>query len=158
MIMKPKTKAFHPSQQKKRPGYDESLFYREIGILSGRNHNLQKSIRAGLSVDVLDILNEKLDISQGKFLEIINLATPTLARRRKTKQLNALESDRLFRVATIYRATLELFEDDRDAAKDWLKQPAKALGGKSPFSQLDTQAGTDNVRDLIGRLEHGVFT
>ena len=156
--MESKTKAFHPSQHKKRPKYDETLFYREIGILSGRDHNIHKSIRAGLSVEVLDILNEKLDISQGKLLEVIHLATPTLARRRKTKQLNAQESDRLFRVAAIYRAALELFEGDKDAAKDWLKRPAKALGGESPFTQLDTQAGADNVRDLIGRLEHGVFT
>lgn len=38
----------------------------------------------------------------------------------------------------------------------WLNQSAKALGGASPMSCLDTKAGVDAVRDLIGRLEHGL--
>lgn len=51
-----------------------------------------------------------------------------------------------------------LFEGDRKAALLWLNQPAKALGGVTPMSCLDTKAGVDAVRDLIGRLEHGVIS
>ena len=60
--------------------------------------------------------------------------------------------------STIHQAALNLFAGDQAAADRWLKTPAKALGGRTPLEVLALEGGADAVRDLIGRLEHGVIT
>ncbi|MBD3620362.1 MAG: DUF2384 domain-containing protein [Chromatiales bacterium] len=60
--------------------------------------------------------------------------------------------------ADIYQAALQLFDGDQVAAERWLRTPAKALGGRAPLELLEFKDGTKVVRDLIGRLEHGVIT
>ena len=58
----------------------------------------------------------------------------------------------------IYTLVLGLFEGDSEAARRWLNEPAKALGGNTPLQHLDTEAGAGEVQDLIGRLQQGVVT
>ncbi|MCY1538575.1 putative toxin-antitoxin system antitoxin component [compost metagenome] len=53
----------------------------------------------------------------------------------------------------LWDAAVELFEGEQVAAEHWLYQPLPALGGRTPL-----QAPLQEVLDLIGRLEHGVFT
>ena len=72
--------------------------------------------------------------------------------------LSLEESDRVYRIASAYRNALRLFEDDADSAQRWLGEPVKALGGATPLQHLDTEAGAAQVHDLIGRLEHGVYS
>lgn len=68
------------------------------------------------------------------------------------------ESDRLVRASRIFGRALSLCEGDRDAAKHWLSEPQKALGGTVPLILARTEVGALEVERLIGRLEHGVFT
>jgi putative toxin-antitoxin system antitoxin component (TIGR02293 family) len=39
-----------------------------------------------------------------------------------------------------------------------LNRPNKELGDESPLDFTRTEIGARDVEDLIGRLEHGVFT
>lgn len=66
--------------------------------------------------------------------------------------------DRLSRVSKVFERTLELFEADAATARAWLGHPQRALGGAVPLDLLGTELGARQVEDLIGRLEHGVFT
>lgn len=53
---------------------------------------------------------------------------------------------------------LELFDGNRDAAERWLSQPVRGLGYQTPNDLLSSETGIEQLRTLIGRLEHGVFT
>lgn len=53
---------------------------------------------------------------------------------------------------------IELFEGDQEAAARWLSDPARALGNKRPNDMMSSEEGVQQVRTLIGRLEHGVIT
>jgi putative toxin-antitoxin system antitoxin component (TIGR02293 family) len=53
---------------------------------------------------------------------------------------------------------VELFEGDAKAASQWLTKPARALGHKAPGDCLSSEEGIEQVRTLIGRLEHGIIT
>jgi len=99
-------------------------------------------------------------VTQNTLLRVTKIAPATLTRRRKSSSglLSPEESDRVYRVAAAYRSALQLFEGEAEAAWRWLSEPAKALGDDSPLQHLDTEAGAAEVRDLIGRLEHGVYT
>jgi putative toxin-antitoxin system antitoxin component (TIGR02293 family) len=53
---------------------------------------------------------------------------------------------------------VQLFEGDADAARRWLTTPSKELDNTAPLDFARTELGAREVEDLIGRLEHGVFT
>lgn len=59
-------------------------------------------------------------------------------------------------VVVVWRAAIGLFEGDRTAAERWLHKEAMGLGGKRPVDAM--QADPQQVLDLIGRIEHGVYT
>lgn len=46
----------------------------------------------------------------------------------------------------------------RAAAEQLLVQPAIGLDGRRPIDVLATPAGVELVEDLLGRIEHGVYT
>ena len=150
------SKEFRPSQ-KKRVSVRVEIFSR-LGMIPRGQSSLIDQIKRGFPVSVIDKIVAELGISQGELLDIISLPSATLTRRRNEKRLNAKESDRIYRVARVYRAVLQLFEGDKAAAQCWLNEPAKALAGETPLHHLNTEAGADEVQDLIGRIEHGVIT
>ena len=45
---------------------------------------------------------------------------------------------------------------DRVKASAWLQRRNRALGGEPPLSWLDTDLGSRQVEDILGRLAHGV--
>ncbi len=45
----------------------------------------------------------------------------------------------------------------RELAESWISQPALALNGKRPMDLLTTIPGTEVVKDLLTRLEFGVY-
>ncbi|MEJ2327720.1 MAG: DUF2384 domain-containing protein [Chromatiaceae bacterium] len=122
--------------------------------------SLVEQIHGGFPVTVVVKLASELGTPQQTVLKIARIAPSTLTRRRQSPsgRLTPEESDRVYRIAAAYRAALRLFEGDEDAARGWLKAPAKAFGGATPLQHLDTDAGAAGVHDLIGRLEHGVYT
>jgi putative toxin-antitoxin system antitoxin component (TIGR02293 family) len=110
-----------------------------------------------LSVKAFDRLCKNLDISEKALAKTLHIAVSTLARRKKSGRLTFEESERLFRIARLYDRTLEVFKD-RQMTRKWLKEPAWALGDTPPLEFAETELGAQEVDDLLGRIEHGVFT
>jgi len=152
------SREFRPSHEKKPPASTPVELFARLGMVRRGQSNLIDQIKRGFPVSVIDKIVTEMDISQGELLEIISLPSATLTRRRSEKRLNPKESDRIYRVARVYRTVLQLFEGDKEAARGWLHEPAKAFGGDTPLYHLNTEAGADEVQDLVGRLEHGVIT
>ena len=61
------------------------------------------------------------------------------------------------RLARIYVKAVELIGDEAKAAQ-WLLTPNRALGGKRPMDQLNTDLGTRAVEDVLGRIAYGVYS
>ncbi|MHC8376444.1 antitoxin Xre/MbcA/ParS toxin-binding domain-containing protein [Pseudomonas sp. MDT1-16] len=55
----------------------------------------------------------------------------------------------------VLNATLELFEGDLSAAREWRKSPARGLNSRLPLDMTSTWVEAQAVIDLIGQLEHG---
>ncbi len=55
-------------------------------------------------------------------------------------------------------AAIELFEGDRQAAGAWLSQPLRAIGYEAPLVYMDSPERIQTVQNIIGRLEHGIWT
>lgn len=114
-------------------------------------------IRRGLPMAEFETLRDMLGISAEQLAGHLTMSRSTLARRRKAGRLDPLESDRLVRFARLFARAREVFEDPA-AARDWLRMPARALASTSPMEFAETEAGGREVEDLLGRIEHGVFT
>ncbi len=105
----------------------------------------------------LDLAN-RLGISQEKLSELIYLPKRTLHRRiEHGERLKQDESERVLRLLRLYARAVEVFEDEKRAAK-WFSSRPKALGGKTPLEFMETEPGARWVEDVLGRIEHGVFS
>jgi putative toxin-antitoxin system antitoxin component (TIGR02293 family) len=62
------------------------------------------------------------------------------------------------RFSMIVEQAVDLFEGDSAGARQWLRTPQPALGGRTPIHFARTTVGTREVEDLIGRLDRGVNT
>jgi putative toxin-antitoxin system antitoxin component (TIGR02293 family) len=94
----------------------------------------------------------------GVIADLVQIPQRTLMRRKAKGRLLPDESERLLRVAGIYEKAAELFEGDVDAARRWLTTGNAELDGQSPLEMVRTEIGAREVEDLVGRLEHGVFS
>ncbi len=145
--------AFQPATKKSHPS-----IFAKLGFKSSSSGELVKLTRIGLKPSAFTVLITELAIQRTDGLKLVGMSAKTLERRTKEKRLlTTEESDRIYRVASALEAATQLFEGDQSLAKKWLKEESKALEGDTPLDRLDTEAGADQVKDLIGKLEHGVF-
>jgi putative toxin-antitoxin system antitoxin component (TIGR02293 family) len=114
-------------------------------------------IRKGLPIDAFKQVASYYNISESRMASLVGVSERTISRLQKEhKRLNATGSDRLYRLARIAAHALEVFED-RNTVGNWLSRPNRALGGVAPVEVLDTDAGTEQVSELLNRIEYGVY-
>jgi putative toxin-antitoxin system antitoxin component (TIGR02293 family) len=97
-----------------------------------------------------------LGLTQKDAAQVLQVPERTLA-RRKAGRLDLQEGERFLRLVRLYNIALEVFGSSEKAWR-WLRGPNRALGGVEPLSLLDTDLGTEAVEDVLGRIEHGVFS
>jgi putative toxin-antitoxin system antitoxin component (TIGR02293 family) len=128
-----------------------------IGLQPQNSAKLIARIKEGLSVKAFDRLRKNLDISEKALAKTLNIAISTLARRKNSGRMTFEESERIYRIARLYDRAVDVF-GDKEMGRKWLKEPAWALGDVSPLEFADTELGAQEVDDLLGRIEHGVFS
>lgn len=129
-----------------------------LGLRARTLQGIMDQALRGLEFKAAERLRRHLDVSLRELADIVQIAPRTMQRRRQSGRLHPDESDRVLRTSRLYGQALELFEGDEEAARQWLAQPQRALGGRIPLEVAKTDIGARQVENLIGRLEHGVFT
>jgi len=126
---------------------------RDIKSSTVSREELIKSIRVGIPATSIKLIANFVDIPMSDLADFLRINSRTLA-RRKGGVLNSEESEKVIRMGRVMERTSQIFGED---GVEWLKQPNKSLNGQTPISMLDTDIGTENVMDTLGRIEHGVF-
>lgn len=129
-----------------------------LGIKTADNLKLAERVEAGFPFDALERLGKTTGLPLERLRVAVRITPRTLTRRKKEKKLSPEESDRLVSVSRLLAQTFELFEGNEEAGIRWFTSPNRALGGQPPIEVAATETGTREVENLIGRLEHGVFT
>ena len=111
----------------------------------------------GLPFSAVKKFEKATQMPRGEVAKLISMAPRTLARRQDEKRLQADESDRLYRMATLFRKAIALFHGDDEAAMRWLRAPRPALGGEFPLQLAKTDIGVRQVETLIEQIRHGVY-
>ncbi len=117
--------------------------------------NIAKSgIKAGIIKNFKDYFN----ISREETASMLNISSPTLYRWiRSDKILDRNSSVQLFELTDLFLFGSEVFNSKEDFIK-WLNLPNQAFGGMEPIELLEIPGGISKVKDMLGRIEHGIFS
>ena len=129
-----------------------------LGLTATRTDDLVCQIERGLPFKALESLAALSGLSVTEIASVLRIPERTLARRKAAGRLALDEAERLLRVSTVFEKAVELFEGNVAGAVTWLTSPKKALGHQTPLTYSRTELGAREVENLIGRLEHGVFS
>ena len=117
------------------------------------------AVKRGLPIACVDDLRKSLGVSQQIFGRVTNMSERTIVRRKAepSGRLKADESERVLRIGLLFDRTVAAL-GGTEQARAWLKAPNWALGGKTPLDFADTEPGAREVENVLGRIEHGVFS
>jgi putative toxin-antitoxin system antitoxin component (TIGR02293 family) len=119
--------------------------------------DLREALRHGFPYAAFEAVSKALELNAATLAQLVGVASRTLARRKASKVLSPIESDRLYRIARVTLQATDVF-GSQQTARRWLHQENQALGGDSPVSQLDTEIGERQVEELLDRIDYGVFS
>jgi putative toxin-antitoxin system antitoxin component (TIGR02293 family) len=129
-----------------------------LGLTAANPAELIRQLERGFSFKTMEALESRSGVALSQLATVIGIPGRTLARRRVSRRLTPEESERLLRISSVFEAAVDLFEGDAAAAVNWLNTPRKALGDRTPLAYARTEPGAREVENLIGRLEHGIFS
>ena len=116
-------------------------------------HNL---IKKGLSTSIVrDALGTYQQVKLDALLHAIGLSTKTIS-RKETSLLGPRHSDAAMALIEVTEVAQRVL-GSRELAERWLAQPALALDGQSPLDLLTSAPGIEAVKDLLTRMEYGVY-
>ncbi len=114
-------------------------------------------IRAGISKKDLEYLKSTAELDYDQLAWALSVTRATLINKKGTEKFSSSLSERIVSLADIYSYGYEVFDDD-DKFNAWILRPNKALGGQAPYDLLDNQYGREEVKNLIGRIDYGVYS
>jgi putative toxin-antitoxin system antitoxin component (TIGR02293 family) len=120
---------------------------------------LAERIMRGLPRSAAAAVRRRLGLTEEELAAGLGISAKTLQRQAKdaAARLKPVQGDRLYRLARVAAFAEEVLEDP-DRAHRWLREPQRGLGNRVPLELLRTEAGAREVEDLLGRIEHGVFS
>ena len=76
---------------------------------------------------------------------------------KRMTPLSQEQSGRAWKFAEILATATEVFGSQSEA-EQWMIAPAVALDQRRPIDLLGSPVGLELVEQLLGRIEHGVYT
>lgn len=92
-----------------------------------------------------------------EFSSLLPVSKRTIEKIKDDELLSPVVSDRVLQIGALYQMGITVFGTSA-SFREWIASPLLALGGKKPLEFLDNDTGISIVRDLLGRIEHGVYS
>ena len=100
-------------------------------------------------------LLQELDLPVRTLAQALAIPERTWHRLKNATVVPAPIADKVARTHDVLVRATEVL-GSRRAARAWLSRPNPALDGEAPLALLDTSLGWERVKDVLGRIEHGV--
>ena len=113
--------------------------------------------KGGISKRDLESLKEKAGLDYEKIAKALAVTRATLINKKGKGKFSSTISERIVGLADIYSYGYEVF-DNIERFNTWMSKPNLALSGKAPYEVVDSQFGREEVRNVIGRIEYGVYS
>ena len=112
----------------------------------------------GITKASLDALIGHLGISKKAFSEnILDASVKTLERKKSTDKLDKRTSSHIIEIAKVVEHAFEVFGDEKKVIS-WLNTPNRALNNTKPVDLFYLSTGLHMVNNILGRIEHGIFS
>lgn len=129
-----------------------------VSPFAGNIIDVISRMRIGTPARAVPGIATKFGLSQDRLLDLLRLPKSTVKGRISADgKLSGTEQDRVYRAEKVLARAVQVVEDE-EAAKTWLTQPNRSLGGEIPLALLDTEVGYELVLDTLGRIEYGVVS
>jgi putative toxin-antitoxin system antitoxin component (TIGR02293 family) len=122
------------------------------------NLRVAEIVREGIPARALKSFADTLSLNLADMARFVVIPRRTLERRMAANALlRTGESERVVRLGRIFAKAKEVFEDSNEAG-NWLNEPLESFGGQTPLQLTSTEPGAREVEQILGRIEHGVFS
>ncbi len=112
----------------------------------------------GLNTNVLKNFKKYFNLTREDTADFLQVSEPTIYRwLREGKTLKKNYSIQLLELTDLFLYGIEVFEDEENFFQ-WLDIPNTALGNMQPKALLELPNGIAKVRNLLGRIEYGVYS
>ena len=119
--------------------------------------DLIRVVSSGLPARLARELARCLEISLDDMAGLLRMNPRTLQRRMGEGSLDLSESERLWQLSRLFHRAEEVLES-RAGALHWFKNPIAALGWATPMAYARTAVGLRELENILGRIEHGVYS
>lgn len=112
----------------------------------------------GVNANVIKNFRDGFNLSLETTARMLNTSEPTIYRwTRDNRNLDRNFTIKLFEVADLFLYGSEVFGSQENFFK-WLNLPNVALGGMEPQTLIEIPEGISKVKDILGRIEYGVYS
>jgi putative toxin-antitoxin system antitoxin component (TIGR02293 family) len=115
------------------------------------------AVSAGLPAQLARDLARDLGITLEDVGGLLRMNPRTLQRRLGEGSLDLSESERLWQLSRLFGQAIQVLES-REGALHWFKNPIEVLGWATPLAYARTAVGLRELENILGRIEHGVYS
>lgn len=112
--------------------------------------------RKGISVKVLKKIQVFTALSNKELTQILPISERQLLRYSSEHILRKNISSHLIQIVKLFEKGYDLF--GKEKFQRWIRSSIIVLNDKSPLVFMDTPIGINMIEDILGRIEHGVFS
>lgn len=128
----------------------------KVGRAINNDVDLIEITRKGLPKSVVVTVSNILGISMEKMSSLIHISHRTIQRKKDTELLNIYSTEQILEIAEVISRGIEVL-GTIESFTAWLHNDIRALDYKKPLDYLDTTYGAKLVKDILGRIEYGVY-
>ena len=113
-------------------------------------------VQVGVPTEVLDkVLASFVHLDEAEVLGAVGVSSRTV-QRRKSGVLSTEHSGAMLDLIAVTHKAMDVL-GSREAAENWLHQPALAFDGRRPIELLSTRPGSEMVKEHLVRMDYGVY-
>ena len=127
----------------------------QVGQVVNSDIDLIAITRKGLPKSAAYSICEVLDISMDRLSELLHISHRTLQRKDDDDLLSVYSTEQLFEIAEVVSEGIDVF-DTLDNFRSWLHSTPYIFKGQKPLDFLDTRFGIQYVKNILGRIAHGI--
>ncbi|QPH40763.1 type II RES/Xre toxin-antitoxin system antitoxin [Pedobacter endophyticus] len=133
------------------------IFDIKASVLTGTNFDKIDAVKRGISKAALVTFKKAINLDYDHFANILGTTKTTLHKKQDNEVFNASISEKAIALMEVYNYGYKVFED-REKFNRWIQSNNRALGNRVPLDVMDTIFGIDEVKNIITRIEHGVYS
>ena len=107
--------------------------------------------------DYNNLVHVIFNYSDKEFAVIAGTSVRTLSRLKSNQNIPPQAAEVTISLMRAYKKATEIFGSEDKAVK-WLKSSNPVLGNISPVQALSSRFGAEEVMDMLGRIEYGVYS